>query len=393
MHFRVINPALKFRTLTIVIFSILGSTLLSFGQTSISRIVYNNQDYQSANIIIGLPKKSPVQQTVKLNQSFPSGTLFQIPAGVTVFLTSNGNMQRLGPGSKHMVQAGPKGEKHKTFFGRVKHFVKNKLSFYKASGPNNKYQGAVQGTEFTIEAVGKDVKFMTTEGSVEIQRRVPVKVNQQSAVNRTNDRELFTVKKSYVNAGDPEMYYDYEAYEEVTYNSYQDAINQYQSELDQGYYSGADPYYLADEYTLLGGLYLDSGDYAGAIEPWNKALNLWIEIDPYDPLIAEHYLNLAEAHYLAGNQSTGVKYWDSAVTIIDGAYAYYLDEYRYFLSAGDYQTAWAFGNDLLEMYYGLAYAYELRYNLGGEITEDYQNPNFWYNEANALSTELSNLRF
>ena len=363
-----------------------------FSQSAISKIQYNGQDYTQANIVITLPKGKPQNATVQVGQQFASGTMFQIPAYTTVFLSSNGNTQRLGPGSKHMASAGPKGEKHKTFFGKVKHYVSNKLSFYKASGPNNKYQGAVEGTEFTVEAVGKNVKFHTTEGSVQIQKRVKVTVNQQAAVNRTKERELYTIEKSYVREGDPEMYYDYNAYEQpVEFGSYQDAIDRYQSELDQGYYNGEDPFYLADEYSLLGELYMDSGDYAGAINPLNKALNLWIEIDPYDPLIAEHYLNLAEAHYLSGNQDTGVSYWDMAVTIIDGAYKFNLDEYNYFYNLGDYGTAWGFGMDLLDMYYGLAYAYELRKNLGGPIEYQYQDPNFWYKEANDLDAILAQL--
>ncbi|MFD2822263.1 tetratricopeptide repeat protein [Lacinutrix iliipiscaria] len=393
MNFKRMNQPSN-QSLHYLLFCLLTVFFLSSvkGQSTISNLQYNGKDEPQVAIIVTLPKGKPQNATVQVGHSFPSGTMFQVPAYTTVFLTSNNNTQRLGPGSKHMAQASPKGEKHKTFFGKVKHYVSNKLNFYKASGPNNKYQGAVEGTEFTVEAVGKDVKFFTSEGSVEIQRRVPVTVDQESAVKRKNERELYTVKKTYVNAGDPEMFYDYDAYEApANYGTYQEAINQYQSELDQGYYNGEDPFYLADEYSLLGGLYLDSGNPSGAIEPLNKALNLWIEIDPYDPLIAEHYLNLAEAHYLAGNYDTGVSYWDNAVLIIDSGYQYYLQEFNYFYDLGDNDTAWGFGMDLLDMYNGLGYAYELRNNLGGEIEYQYQNPNYWYALADNLDSILAKL--
>ncbi|OUR94695.1 hypothetical protein A9Q87_03410 [Flavobacteriales bacterium 34_180_T64] len=368
---------------------VFSSTVIQ-AQSVVSKTEYNGQSDVPVNIVVTIPKGKPVNASVNVGQRFESGTMFQVPAYTTLYLTSNGNTQRLGPGSKHLAQAGPKGEKHKTFFGKVKHFVSNKLSFYKTSGPSNKYQGAVEGTEFTIEAVGKDVKFYTTEGSVEIQRRVPVKVNQASAVNRTKERELYTIKKSYVNAGDPEAFYDYNAYEEpASYDSYEEAISEYKNQLDQGYYNGEDPYFLADEYSLLGGLYLDGGDPSGAIEPLNKALNLWLEIDPSDPLIAENYLDLAEAHYLSENYDSGVQYWDYAVRIIDEAYKFNLDEYNYFYDLRDYDTAWGFGIDLVSMYEGLGYAYELRRNLGGEIEYEYQNPNYWYGQADHLSSILA----
>jgi len=60
-----------------------------------------------------------------------------------VWLGSNNNSQRLGPGSRHQATAEPKGEFHQTFVGQVTHYVTERLNFYKVSGPTSNHQAAV----------------------------------------------------------------------------------------------------------------------------------------------------------------------------------------------------------------------------------------------------------
>jgi hypothetical protein len=358
-------------------------------QFRISKLEFNGSETTQANIIITKPNSKSQKINILVNQEYPSGTMFQVPNNTAVYLSSrSGNVQRLGPGSKHMAKEGPKGERHKTFFGKVKHFVSNKLSFYLASGPNNKYQGAVGGTVFTVEAVGKDVKYFTSEGSVEIQKRVPIIIKQKSVGNRTKSRKLYTIETSNVNEGDPERLYDYDASDPPKeHDTYQEAIDKYQDGLDKDYYNGEDPFYLADGYSLLGLLYLDAGNPADAIDPLDKSLSLWMEIDPDDPLIADHYLNLTEAHYLAGNQETGLDHWNMAINILNRAREDYIYEYNFF-SIEDYDTAWSFGMDLIDIYEDLGYAYELRKDLGGEIEYEDQDPKYWYGLADDLDSKL-----
>lgn len=378
----------KHAPLSLFFYFIFFTAGFSHAQTAISGLEFNGQSTNQAYITVTPPKQKATQITAQVNQRFESGTLFQVPKNTVVYLTSSaGNSQRLGPGSRHQVTASAQGESHRTFFGQVKHFVKDKLNFYKASGPNQKYQGAVEGTVFTVQAEGHNVKFLTSEGSVSVQRKVPINVSENASVNRSKERELYTIKTSSVTAGG-EAFYDYNSAEAINYTSYEDAIKEFKYQLDQGYYNGADPYYLADEYTLLGGLYLDNGNAYEAIDPFIKSLNLWYAIDPSDPFISENYLDLSEAYYLAGYRDEGDKYWNTAITIIDNEYKYVLDEYNYFYDLGDYDTAWAFGMDLVDMYESLAWAYEVKESVGYAIEYNYQSPEYWYGQADDLSSIL-----
>ena len=303
-------------------FIIICMSLLTFSvgisQTAISKLQYNRNDVNSTVVTITTTSQNASQMMVSVGQQFDSGTIFKVPRGTVVHLTtSNGNSQRLGPGSIHQVTVTNNGETHKTFSGRVIHNVRNKMNFYKASGTSDKYQLAVDGTIFSVEAVGKDIKVKTDEGRVMVQQKVPFIVKQQSQLINGSSRELYTYETAYMDADSPEAYYNYNAGQGISYGSYLDAINVFKNRLENDYYSGVDPYYLADQYSLLGSLYMDIARPDLALGPFIDALDLWLAIDPYNPLIGENYLDISEAYYNSGNREQGDRYWNTGVDIID----------------------------------------------------------------------------
>ncbi|NNE76400.1 MAG: hypothetical protein HKN31_04940, partial [Pricia sp.] len=87
----------------------------TYAQTSIGKLEWNGENVNSVEITFAPPKQKPAPATVQINQKFASGTLFIVPAQTVVWLVSNGNQQRLGPGSKHLASVSPKGESHQTF--------------------------------------------------------------------------------------------------------------------------------------------------------------------------------------------------------------------------------------------------------------------------------------
>jgi len=282
-----------------------------------------------------------------------------------------------------MSSPGPKGEKHKTFKAKVGHFVNTKLkNGYKGSGPTTRSQGAASSTEFTVEVVGKEVKYETIKGSIQIQREVKVNISEQSKINRKKDRELITIKTSDLYEGAPEQTFRYDIMEEVTYPTYREAINELSDQLQKEYESGADAEYLVEEYTLLGELYLDMGEPVNALDQFTDALDLYKnEIDPNDPLIAEIYLNLAEANLLAGYQQEGNSNWKTAEKIIIKDLNYNVEDFNYFKSTQDTEMIWSIGMDLVDNYNNLGWGYD--------VVGNYDKADYYYKLADKLENDLA----
>jgi tetratricopeptide (TPR) repeat protein len=366
----------------LAIFVLGTSDISAQTQISIKEIFIGGQPATQASITITLPNATPKLTPININLQFPSGTLFEIPANTVVTLSSNNNFQRLGPGSKHLAQVSTKGETHKTFWGSVTHYVNNALSFYKASGSNTDVQGAVKGTVFNVESAGKNVKFSTSEGSVQMQKKVGVQINQQSQLKRKQERELQTIQTSNLVAGAPARSYDYNNNEVVKFATYQEAVDAFMYQLDQAYVNGEDAEYLADEYTLVGELYLDMGEPHNAIEPLQTALSLYIaEIDPYDPLNAISYLLLAEAYYEAEYFEEGDNNWIKAQNIFIDDLNYNVELYNYFVQyTDDTEMIWSIGMDLVDNYDNLGWGYD--------VFGDYDKADYYYGLSDKLYDEL-----
>lgn len=358
------------------------TTWLIQGQTNIAKLEFNGTEVASANISYTLPRQKPISAIVEVNQAFTSGTLFIVPEKTVVWLTSNGNRQRLGPGSKHLATVSANGESHQTFWGKVQHFVANKLNFYKASGPSTKHQGAVKGTIFTVEAVGKDVKFGTQEGHVAIEREVNVRIGEQAQTNFKKSRKLTSIQTTVLSAGEPEQYFDHEYQEELVYPSYDEAIAFFQHYLEQAYMNGVNAEFMVEQYNLLGELYLDAGSPSYAKDAFARAISLYEdELDPNDPEIAVNYIGMGEALYGLGNYDAGLEYCNRALEIIYEDLAYNREDFEYFVSEEDFITAWGIGLFIVDNYEDLAWCYEILSNIN--------ESDKYYAMADELATQLN----
>lgn len=373
--------SIKFLGRYFLLACICGAPSLFFPQSTIHKLELNGTEVGQVELTIALPKQQPRNMRVSKNQKFSSGTLFAVPANTVVWLESNANRQRLGPGSRHMATAGPKGESHKTFWGSVTHYVQNKLNFYKASGPSNKQQGAVKGTTFTVSAVGKDVKFSTAKGRVAISQKVGLNIKEQSQNSRNRSQPLETTKTSYLDAGSEQLYY-HDSNEQITFASYEEAITTFQQELDKLYLDGEDAEFIVEYYTLLGELLLDDERYEDAIEAFETAIELYEEeLDPYDPLLADNYLGLAEAFIMAGYQDDGIETWNKAIDFIGQDLETNQIDLNYFIEIEDYDTAWGIGLDVVDNFYNLGWAYYL--------INDTENGDKFFALARQLEAELN----
>ncbi len=361
------------------LFLLVSTATLS--QSAISGLEENGTKKTQLEITVAQPKQQPTKIVVQINDRFESGTIFAIPANAVVWLTSNGNSQRLGPGSKHMASAGAKGESHQTFWGDVMHYVENKLNFYTASGPSgDKQQGAVQGTVFKVTAVGRDVNFKTEEGRVAVQQKVPLNITENSQSKRSKEHQLETTKTTYLDAGN-EQTYNYNSNVPITYGSYAEAISVFKQEVDQLYSNGEDAEYIVEFYTLLGELYLDSGDSEGAIESFEIAIELYMEeLNPEDTMLGVNYLGLAEAHFMVDEQDVGMHNWEKAVSSILQNMEHNEIDFNYFVSIGDEDAAWGIGWNFVDSLEDLGWAYDL--------VSDTQQSEQFYSLAREIEVEL-----
>lgn len=383
-HFDLFNKTHNFRGNGLLMSVLLLVSSATFAQSTISGLEENGAKTTQLEITVAKPKQQPQKTVLQVNDRFESGTIFAVPDNAVVWLNSNGNSQRLGPGSKHMASAGAKGESHQTFWGEVMHYVENKLNFYTASGPSgDKQQGAVQGTVFTVTAVGKNVNFKTQEGRVAVQQKVPLNISENSQSKRSKEHKLETTKTAYLDAGN-EQTYNYNDNQQITYATYAEAIAVFKQEVDQLYTNGEDAEYIVEFYTLLGELYLDSGDSEGAIESFEIAIELYIEeLDPEDTMLGVNYLGLAEANFLADNQDAGMKIWEKAISLIVQDMENNQIDFDYFVSAEDYSTAWAIGWNFVDNLDNLGWAYDL-------VSDNPQSEEF-YNSAREIEAELEKL--
>jgi tetratricopeptide (TPR) repeat protein len=98
---------------------------------------------------------------------------------------------------------------------------------------------------------------------------------------------------------------------------------------------------------------------AKAIAYFTKALNIYQEIDPEDPLIADTYIDLADAYLEQDDQTTANQYLDKARDIIELDLQFNRDDFNYYQSE-DPKMAWSIAMDLIDNYENLAWTYELQ---------------------------------
>lgn len=380
----------KERRFTFITFLLLFSFAAN-AQFQIVGMQFNGQNIGSVNLTIlslqGQPYTGPVAYDP--NKMYSSGTTFKTPAATSIAILCKGQTQVMKPNSTLKLSLVNNGIKAETLTGSVQHIlkdVKSKLSFYKAG---NGYTWAhAEGTVFEVEAFNKSkkAKFSTEEGTIAIIEDVPVSINeaaksQTERSDKAENRKLTTPVKTYKTAGQE---YITENLQPIVYATYEEAL----AALDDETYAmeaGGNFYIeeLADQFTLLGELYLDNGQPDMAIDPLRKAVDYNNQIDPSDIITLESYLSLGEAlidSEETENTNEGTSLVSELIVSISGVWDEYLEEFNYAVQVEEGDLAWELCYDLVEICQYLGWSYEL--------VDRMEEANYYYNMSEVYESQL-----
>ena len=344
---------------------------------------------QQAHLTIAEPGKAPYTANVPFDayKQYASGTSFTTHAGTSISIMYKGQMQVLHPNSTLKVVIEKSGIKAQTLKGTVQHVlkdVKQKVGFYKAG---NGYTWAhAEGTQFTVQSSHKSkaVNIATSEGKVVVTDEVPVLINQQASTKGggRDGRELKTTVRTTNTAG--QQYTTNQNNQTVQFTTYQDAIAAFERELrikEQNGTAYLDE--LADNYTLIGELYLEIGEYDRAIDPLGKAVQYIEMLDPEDITIIDTSLYFVEAMMNSvepENRTIGYNVAVEIINILIEELNAYIAEYNYANQIQDEEWAWDLCYDLVDINEYLGWSYEL--------LNDMAKANEFYNWADTYDSRL-----
>lgn len=359
-------------------------TNLTSAQFQIVGMQYNGPSgwvtVTQAHLTISEPGKQPYTQNVQYDyaKQYASGTTFTTHENTSISIMYKGQTQVMYPNSTLKVVIESNGIKAQTLKGTVNHVlkdVKQKVGFYKAG---NGYTWAhAEGTQFIVQANGqsKNVKIQTSEGRVTIVDQVPVIINQ-SATTKIGGKagaELNTTVRTTNSAGQ-QAYVTNQGAKKIQYQTYGEAIEAFEQEtLYKEQIGNAYVEELAENYSLIGELYMEIGEFDKAIEPLGKAFNYLSELDDEDLYIIDIYLYYCEALLNSTdthNRQYGDQLTNKIISILKSELDDYLMDYNYAYEDGDEEWAWDLCYDLVDINEYLGWAYELLDNYP-EATEYY----------------------
>lgn len=325
-----------------------------------------------AHLTISEPGKQPYTQNVQYDyaKQYASGTTFTTHENTSISIMYKGQTQVMYPNSTLKVVIESNGIKAQTLKGTVNHIlkdVKQKVGFYKAG---NGYTWAhAEGTQFIVQASGqsKNVKIQTSEGRVTIVDQVPVVINQ-SATTKIGGKagaELNTTVRTTNSAGQ-QAYVTNQGSNKIQYQTYGEAIEAFEKEIRYKEQSGnAYIEELAENYSLIGELYMEIGEFDRAIEPLGKAVEYLSALDDEDLYIIDTSLFYSEAlinSSISDNRTIGNNLVIQIINILTPVLNEYIAEYNFANEDGDEDWAWDLCYDLVDINEYLGWSYELLNN-------------------------------
>lgn len=365
------KPYSKFLHHYFICFIFLLFSTVSSAQFIIAGMQNNGQVVHIAKLTIHEPGQAPYTASVQYNPSkqYPFGTTITT-FDTAVSTTYKGQRQIIHPNSALKLIKEQYGIKAQTVKGTVDHIlkdVKQNVGFYKAG---NGYTWAhAEGTQLRVQAAGqsKKVNIETYEGRINIIDQVPVKINQTATTNIGGKKvgsELNTTVRTSKTAG--QAYTSGQNSRTIVYQTYEEAIDAFVRDTYNKEQSGtAYVEELAENYSLIGELYMEIGQFEKAIEPLGKAVEFMAMSDPEDIYILDTSLYLCEAmistnvpEYINIGNNLAVE----IINILIPELNEYITEYKYAQQYQDDDWAWDLCYDLVDINEYLGWAYELLNN-------------------------------
>lgn len=362
------------------------------GRIKIEKLSFKRSDTTSVEIQYKKPNGKLIKETIKINQEFPSGTLFIVPTKTEVVLQTipNNNKQILRPGSKHLATVTEDGEEHRTFWGKVRHFknkVKNRIGSifsYNTTGGNKRFQAAAKSTEWTVEVDSFDTKFERFSGKVAVSLRNKIELNEELGAASEELRELFDSEITFLNSEKTVKSFklnDDQSKKLITEAGidkfFKDQIRKQRKYLSKSGPNSKKAFKLIElDQDSLGILKYQEAITSGEVER--------------DVLIQSSLL-LAEA-YFRNDRIKSIESWlDTALYFNELENVHNQEQYDEFSSLNENDIEKSFINDLIlsNEYFAWAFSVKLKFKSCLEAPD--QNPIVWRDNANRLRSILEDL--
>jgi hypothetical protein len=150
-------------------------------QHTVSQILRDGSAVASAGVTLTF-QGGKVAHSIKRSEMIPDGTRIDVPAHVKITLLSSGAKSTitLGPNSTFTLTLTGKGESSSLDRGSALFsVVHGALDFFQVIH-TQQFTASVKGTEFSMDASGRDVTFVCTRGTVDIKKSGLISVGKVS---------------------------------------------------------------------------------------------------------------------------------------------------------------------------------------------------------------------
>lgn len=332
------------------------------------------------------------EEKVEVGRKFPFKTLLQsndsteiivqskdykyiIHSGTSIYLDSNdfnGKGVRISKGKLSVV---------KELLTTAKKKIKGWFDWF--GGPSNEIQGAVEGTEFSIETDGENLKIDLTEGKIAINKLTRIELNEKFIeVDSVPNRELF-ITETTDHLSDKNRFYDKKS----------DVSNEKVLNTEDSITKFFKNQFIKQKRILINGgpnsrqgfKLLEQGKESLGIGMYQKALESG-EINS-DKFI-QASLILVEGYYRNEDFKNRLAWLEAALHYIRLNDSINKIKYDHFKAVGENDFRIGYGRDrvVLKKYY--AWAYTVKLKVTGCLEAPNQNPAKWLNDAKKLSDSL-----
>lgn len=363
-------------------------SLLSFGKDfKITSLKIDNVTVEKAIVSYLLPnEKFYRNEMLEVGKTFPEGTTLNMSASTELtYQTPSGHYIKCPPGTKVLQdENGTKstGKITVSWWEKLKTGVKGAFDFF--GGPSTEVQAAVEGTEFTIESDGDNLKIDLNYGKVAVNRRIRVELNEQFIeIDTVPKREIFITETT-----------DYLSLKNQHYEKKLDTI-QYkpldtEDKIDQFFKIQLSKQKLiltnGGQNSRLGYKLIEQGQDSLGKMMYHKAMDNG-EINREKFIQAS--LILVEAYFRNNDLKNRSVWLDCALHFIELEHNNNAKKFKHFKDAGENKFQLGFGKDLVVSKQYYAWAYTVKLKLTGCLENQNQNPAKWLRDAKKLNDSLN----
>jgi hypothetical protein len=365
-------------------------TLSSLGQNHISDIKRNGKSVLRMEITITEPNGRPSKIEIKKNSPIRSGSILEVPSGITLYLTSiNGNIGEITGPNSLKFSASDVREEYRYIDGKESSNIL--INVYKqltggviGNGPTNRVQARSRLTKFILNFNGENLEFELIKGKVDVNRRQEIQIRDEIVIDNNKTRSVFvretnqlTLKESKFNI-EPNNLNIQSLNSEMEINKFFNRQFREQKKIITKAGANSKSAYK----DMNSGEQFDRG-----MESLEKAIE---NGEITSELLIQTSLLLADAYLRKDELKKSLSWLDVGLHHSKILYDANKIIFDHFSNIDKNKIAKAFGNDLLIANEFYAWGFDIKLKINGCLENANENPSTYRKDANNLKLELAN---